>query len=83
MRPLLLLALLLAPPALVAQKAAKAKPPAAAAYAPDLKLWRLELSPDLGGWSSDRTVNLRLKLVDPKDPAPPKDEPVRRYYDDY
>ncbi|NWJ39348.1 MAG: hypothetical protein HXX12_00060 [Geothrix sp.] len=83
MRPLLMLALLFAAPGLMAQKAAKLKPPVVASYAPDLKLWRLEVAPDLGGWSSDRTVNLRLKLVDPKDPNPPKDEPGRRYYDDY
>jgi hypothetical protein len=46
---------------------------------PDLKNWRLELAPDLGGWSSDRTVNVRIKLVDPKDPNPPKDEATGRY----
>jgi hypothetical protein len=48
-----------------------------ASYAPDLTLWRLELAPDLGGWSSARTVNLRVKLVDPKDPSPPKEEARR------
>ncbi|MCE1203383.1 MAG: hypothetical protein LWW79_02085 [Holophagaceae bacterium] len=83
MRPLVVSLLLLVTPGLVAQKAARPKAPLAASYAPDLKLWRLEVGPDLGGWSSDRTVNLRIKLVDPKDPAPPKDEPARRYYDDY
>ncbi len=57
-------------------------PRAPAIYAPDLKQWRLELSPALGGWSSDRAVNLRLKLVDPRDPNPPKDEPGPRYRDD-
>lgn len=49
-------------------------PPAPRAYAPDLRQWRLEVSPALGGWSGDRQVNLRLKLVDPKDPDPPRDE---------
>jgi len=83
MRPLLVSLLLLAAPGLVAQKAARPKPPVGASYTPDLQLWRLETTPDLGGWSSDRTVNLRVKLLDPKDPDPPKDEPARRYYDDY
>jgi len=83
MRRLLMLTLLLSASLLVAQKAKKPKAPAVASYAPDLKLWRLELGPDLGGWSSERTVNLRIKLVDPKDPSPPKDEPGPRYgYDE-
>ena len=83
MRDVMIAALLLGASILGAQKAPKPKPTAVVAYTPDLKLWRLDLAPDLGGWSSDRTVNLRLKLVDPKDPNPPKDE-VRRYndYDD-
>jgi len=55
-------------------QATKSQPPA---YVPDLKQWRLEVGPDLGGWSSDRTVPLRIKLVDPKDPNPPKDEARR------
>lgn len=76
--------LLLAATGLGAQKAPSPKPakPPAATYVPDLKAWRLELSPALGGWSSDRTVNLRLKLVDPKDPNPPKDEAAPRYDED-
>jgi hypothetical protein len=77
MRPLGILLLLLAS-TLGAQRVRKPRPPVQAAYAPDLKLWRLELAPDLGGWSSDRTVSLRLKLVDPKDPNPPKEEAVSR-----
>jgi hypothetical protein len=80
MRPLMVLLLLFCAVGLGAQKAPKAKPPVVAAYAPDLKLWRLDVAPDLGGWSSDRTVNLRIKLVDPKDPSPPKDE-ARRWND--
>ncbi|WP_285569879.1 hypothetical protein [Geothrix limicola] len=59
---------------------AVAKPAAAPSYVPDLKLWHMDVSPDLGGWFSDRTVNLRIKLVDPKDPNPPKDE-ARRWND--
>ncbi len=69
-----------------AKPAAKGAPkvapkPKPALYVPDLKLWRLDLSPDLGGWSTDRDVLLRLKLVDPRDPNPPKDE--ARSYNDY
>ncbi|MBP1773811.1 MAG: hypothetical protein H6P99_2974 [Holophagaceae bacterium] len=73
--------LLLAATGLVAQKAPSSKPakPPAVAYVPDLKAWRMEVSPALGGWSSDRAVNLRIKLVDPKDPNPPKDEAAPRY----
>lgn len=44
-----------------------------APYTPDLRLWRLEVAPDLGGWSSDRLVSLKVKLVDPRDPDPPKE----------
>jgi hypothetical protein len=83
MRPLVILTLLLSAARLGAQKVKQPKAPVVASYAPDLKLWRLEVGPDLGGWSSDRTVNLRIKLVDPKDPSPPKDEPGPRYgYDE-
>jgi hypothetical protein len=79
LRQLTIPALLLAASLLGAQKAPKPKAAAPATYTPDLKQWRIELSPDLGGWSSDRKVNLRVKLVDPKDPNPPKDEPGPRY----
>ena len=80
MRQWLVLTFLLTASLLGAQKAHRPKPAALGAYVPDLKQWRLELAPDLGGWSSDRTVNLRIKLVDPKDPNPPKDE-ARRWND--
>lgn len=76
MRRLMVLPLLLAVSILGAQKAQAPK----AAYVPDPKMWRLEVSPALGGWSSDRTVNLRVKLVDPKDPEPPKDEGPARFF---
>ncbi|WLT30133.1 hypothetical protein [Geothrix sp. PMB-07] len=82
MRTQLILALALSAAVLGAQKAPKPKQPSPVAYTPDLKQWRLDLSPDLGGWSSDRTVSLRIKLVDPKDPNPPKDEPRRFDYED-
>jgi hypothetical protein len=82
MRRLLTFTLVLAASFLGAQKARAPKAPAPSSYVPELKNWRLELAPDLGGWSSDRTVHLRIKLVDPKDPNPPKDEAASRYADD-
>ncbi len=42
-------------------------------YTPDLRRWRLEVAPDLGGWSGEARVALRIKLVDPGDPDPPKE----------
>ena len=85
MRQQLVLAFLLGASLLGAQKVRAPKPTAQTAYLPDLRQWRLDLAPDLGGWSSDRTVNLRLKLVDPKDPNPPKEEARRwnNYEDDF
>ncbi|WP_257304476.1 hypothetical protein [Geothrix campi] len=81
MRQLLVLFLLLSATLLSAQKARATKAPQpAAAYVSDLKQWRLEVSPALGGWSGDRTVNLRIKLVDPTDPNPPKDQPQPRFF---
>jgi hypothetical protein len=50
-------------------------------YTPDLSKWKLELTPDLGGWVTDGQQELRIKLVDPKDPEPPKDEEV--HFQDY
>jgi hypothetical protein len=84
MNPMLSLLLLAALP-LTAQKApGKAKPaPPKATYTPDPKLWKLEVGPELGGWSSEAKPTLRLKIVDPKDPAPPKDEPSRPGFDDW
>jgi hypothetical protein len=46
-------------------------------YTPDLAKWRLEMTPELGGWLTEGKQELRLKLVDPKDPEPPKDEAVQ------
>lgn len=85
MKAQMLLPLLLMAAALGAQKAPAPKSPKAspAAYVPDLKAWRMDVAPALGGWSSDRTVNLRIKLVDPRDPNPPKDEANPRSYDAY
>lgn len=56
--------------------------PKVPAHVPDLKQWRLEVSPALGGWSGDPKVELRIKLVDPRDPAPPRDEPQPQVYED-
>lgn len=50
-------------------------------YSPDLSKWKLELTPDLGGWLTEGNQDIRIKLVDPRDPAPPKEEEVR--FDDY
>lgn len=72
-RPLsLLLPLVLAALPLFAQKKVAPKPPL---YTPDLSQWRLELTPDLGGWLTEGRQELRIKVVDPRDPEPPKDEP--------
>lgn len=60
---------------LLAQKRPETKPrPKTPVYVPDLSQWRLELTPDLGGWMTEGRQELRIKLVDPKDPDPPKDE---------
>jgi len=68
----ILAALLLASP-LPAQQKAQPRPNAPL-YSPDLSQWRLELQPDLGGWMMEGRQELRIKLLDPKDPDPPKDE---------
>ena len=60
------------------QSAPKPLPPI---YTPDLSKWKLELTPDLGGWLTKGSQEIRIKLVDPKDPDPPNDEAVR--YDAY
>ncbi len=49
-------------------------------YTPDLSQWKLELTPDLGGWLTEGTQEVRIKLVDPKDPDPPKENELQ--YDD-
>ena len=42
-------------------------------YEPDLSQWRMEVSPGLGGWSGEDKVILKVKIVDPRDPAPPRE----------
>lgn len=49
-------------------------------YAPDLSQWKLELTPDLGGWLTEGTQEVHIKLVDPKDPDPPREDELQ--YDD-
>jgi len=60
-----------------APKTVKTAPPI---YQPDLSQWRLEVSPALGGWLTEGRQELRLKIVDPNDPAPPKDEAAGSEY---
>lgn len=57
--------------------------PTPARYEPDPKQWRMEVAPDLGGWITEAKQQLRIKIVDPKDPDPPKEQSERRIYDDY
>lgn len=54
------------------KKAAKLAPPAS--YQPDRNQWRIEVTPDLGGWTLEGKRELRLKIVDPHDPNPPQDD---------
>lgn len=63
--------------------AEKTKPKHATAtvYQPDVSQWRLEVTPELGGWILEGKQELRIKLVDPHDPTPPKDE-VQSYSSD-
>lgn len=70
---------LLAGPALAGPRK---MPPHAPIYTPDPRLWRLDVQPDLGGWMNQATVELRLKVVDPKDPKPPVEAQVRDPYAD-
>lgn len=79
-RLLLVLAVLAVLPAAAQSRGTrKASPQAKPAYTPDPRLWTLEVGPHLGGWSSETKPTLRLKIVDPKDPEPPKDEPASPY----
>lgn len=69
---------------LLAQKAPTKPTPKPAFYTPDPGQWRLEVTPELGGWISDNSVTLAVKIVDPRDPNPPKDTTdLRGAYDDY
>ena len=52
-------------------KAAKAAP-AKGAYQPDPKLWKLFVQSPMGGWTTSKDQDLTIKVVDPRDPKPPK-----------
>jgi len=77
---LLVFSALLGSPLVAQKKEAKPKP-RIPAYAPDLSQWRIELAPDLGGWLSEGKQELRIKIVDPKDPEPPKEEARSNNYE--
>jgi hypothetical protein len=68
--------LLVALPVFAQRTKAHAKPKVVPAplYQPDVSQWRIEVTPDLGGWITQGKQELRIKVVDPHDPAPPKDE---------
>jgi hypothetical protein len=63
---------------------APAKPtlkPLSPIYKPDLTQWRIDLTPELGGWMTEGNQEIHIKLVDPKDPDPPKEDELR--FNDY
>lgn len=64
--------------ALLALHLGAAPPKLPPEHRPDPKTWRLEVGPELGGWVGEPVQTLSLKLVDPKDPDPPKLGPRRR-----
>jgi hypothetical protein len=47
--------------------------PVAGAYVPDPKQWQMYLLSPMGGWTTERHINVEFKIVDPHDPKPPKD----------
>ena len=62
--------ILLLASALLAAQAPKAAPEG---YRPDPKQWKLFLLSPMGGWTTNKSLDLTLKVVDPKDPKPPKE----------
>lgn len=46
-------------------------------YRPDPKQWKLFLLSPMGGWTTNKQFEVTLKLVDPKDPKPPKESSAR------
>lgn len=42
-------------------------------YNPDPKQWKLYVRTPMGGWTSAKELTFEVKLVDPKDPNPPKE----------
>ncbi|HJW09182.1 MAG TPA: hypothetical protein VJ483_06075 [Holophagaceae bacterium] len=55
------------------RKAAGKEAPLPGAYKPDPKLWKLFVLNPMGGWTTAKEADLGLKVVDPKDPKPPKE----------
>ncbi|HJU82993.1 MAG TPA: hypothetical protein VJ600_02170 [Holophagaceae bacterium] len=54
------------------RKARTAEPAVKGAYQPDPKLWKLFVQSPMGGWTTAKELDLTLKVVDPKDPKPPR-----------
>lgn len=42
-------------------------------YQPDPKQWKLFLLSPMGGWTTSKSLDLTVKVVDPRDPKPPKE----------
>ena len=45
---------------------------AQAPYQPDPKAWKLQVLTPMGGWTTSTSLDLSMKVVDPRDPEPPK-----------
>jgi len=58
--------------ALMAAPPAKPTP-----YKPDPRQWKLQVKGIHGGWTTDSELEVLVKVVDPLDPDPPKDEEPR------
>ena len=54
-----------------------AQAPKAGGYQPDPKQWKLFLLSPMGGWTTNKSLDLTVKVVDPKDPKPPKEGGAR------
>jgi hypothetical protein len=66
----MILALLFLP---LAAQGPKPAVKAAAGYQPDPKFWKLFVTGAFGGWTTSKEADLSFKVVDPRDPNPPKD----------
>jgi hypothetical protein len=71
-RAIMLATLALLPLAAQRHKKATAVAPPPGSYQPDPKQWKLFVLSPMGGWTTAKEWDLELKLVDPKDPKPPK-----------
>ena len=54
-----------------------AQAPRTGPYQPDPKQWKLFLLSPMGGWTTNKSLDVEVKLVDPKDPKPPKEAGAR------